>query len=175
MNGLGPDGVARIGLDGTLREGDLPPIQGAVVSMHTTLFEDHPEIQCVIHTHSPHATAFAVANREIGCWVEAMAMFGLPDGVPLAAYGPRGSEQAIANIREALRPGTPAVLLANHGVLVFHRTPELTVFGGGIVEEAAQAAINAKAIGGPTEIPTDMRAAALQRAMAFETAGTKEA
>ncbi len=82
-------------------------------------------------------------------------MFGLPDGVPLAAYGPRGSEQAIANIRNAVRPGVPAVLLANHGVLVFHRTPELAVFVGGVVEEAAQAAINSQTIGGPTEIPVD--------------------
>lgn len=88
LKGLGPHGIARIGLNGELREGDLPPIQGAVVSMHTALHEDHPEVQCVIHTHSPYATAFAVAHRGIGCWVEAMAMFGLPDGVPLAAYGP---------------------------------------------------------------------------------------
>jgi L-ribulose-5-phosphate 4-epimerase len=175
MNGLGPDGIARIGLDGMLREGSLPPVQGAVVAMHTALYEDHPDVRCVIHTHSPYATAFAVANREIGCWIEAMAMFGLPDGVPLAAYGPRGSDEAVANIRAALRPGTPAVLLANHGVLVFHRTPELAVFVGGIIEEAAQAAINAAAIGGPTEVPADMREAALQRAMAFESAGTARA
>ncbi|MDX1619348.1 MAG: class II aldolase/adducin family protein [Nitriliruptorales bacterium] len=174
MNGLGPESIARIGLDGELRDGSLPPIQGAVVAMHTALYEDHPDVQCVIHTHSPHATAFAVANREIGCWIEAMAMFGLPDGVPLAAYGPRGSDQAVANIRDAVRPGTPAVLLANHGVLVFHRTPDLAVFVGGIVEEAAQAAINAASIGGPTEIPADMREAALQRAMAFDSAGTVE-
>jgi len=59
-------------------------------------------------------------------------------------------------------------------VLVFHRMPDLAVFVGGIVEEAAQAAINAEAIGGQVEIrPT--RAAALQRAMAFETAGTAKA
>ena len=102
-------------------------------------------------------------------------MFGLADGVPVAAYGPRGSEQAVANIRAAVRPGAPAVLLANHGVLVFHRTPELAVLVGGVVEEAAQAAINAQALGGPVEIPGDMRAAALQRAMAFDTAGTKSA
>jgi L-ribulose-5-phosphate 4-epimerase len=175
LNGLGADGVARIGLDGSLREGNLPPIQGAVVAMHTALYQDHPDVQCVIHTHSPFATAFAVANRAIECWIEALAMFGLPDGVPVAAYGPRGSDQAIANIRDALKPGVPAILLANHGVLVFHRTPDLAVFVGGIVEEAAQAAINAQSIGGPVEIPDEMRAAALQRAMLFESAGTANA
>jgi L-fuculose-phosphate aldolase len=175
LRGLGPDGIARVGLDGTLLEGELPPIQGAVVAMHTTLYADHPDVGCVIHTHSPFATAFAVANRPIDCWIEALAMFGLADGVPLAAYGPRGSDEAIANIRSAVRPGVPAVLLANHGVLVFHRTPDLAILVGGVVEEAAQAAINAAAIGGPVAIAPGLRAAALQRAMAFDTAGTRTA
>jgi L-fuculose-phosphate aldolase len=167
--------VVRVSLDGTLLEGELPPIQGAVVAMHTAMYRDRPDVGCVVHTHSPYATAYAVANRPIACWIEALAMFGLADGVPVAAYGPRGSEQAVANIRRAVRPGVPAVLLANHGVLVFHRTPELAILVGGVVEEAAQAAINAQVLGGPVEIPGDLRAAALQRAMAFDTAGTKSA
>jgi L-fuculose-phosphate aldolase len=175
LKGLGPDGIVRVALDGTLLEGNLPPIQGAVVAMHTAMYRDRPDVDCVVHTHSPYANAFAVANRPIGCWIEALAMFGLPDGVPVASYGPRGSEQAVANIRAAVRRGAPAVLLANHGVLVFHRTPELAILVGGVVEEAAQAAINAMALGGPGEIAGDLRAAALQRAMVFDTAGTKSA
>ncbi len=174
LKGLGPDGVVRVGLDGTLLEGQLPPIQGAVVAMHTAMYQDHPEVGCVLHTHSPYATAHAVAHRAIGCWIEALAMFGLADGVPVAAYGPRGSEHAIANIRAAARHGGPAVLLANHGVLVFHRTPELAILIGGVVEEAAQASVNAQALGGPIGIPADLRAAALQRAMAFDAAGTRK-
>ncbi len=164
--------VVRVGLDGTLREGELPPIQGAVVAMHTAMYADSSDVGCVIHTHSPYATAFAAAHRPIGCWVEALAMFGLPTGVPVAAYGPRGSDQAVANIRAAITPGVPAVLLANHGVLVFHRTPDLAILVGGIVEEAAQAGILSSGIGGPVEIPEELRAAALQRAMTFEAAGT---
>ena len=175
LKGLRPDGIVRVALDGTLLEGNLPPIQGAVVAMHTAMYRDRPDVGCVVHTHSPYATAFAVANRPIACWIEALAMFGLADGVPVAGYGPRGSEQAVANIRAAVRPGVPAVLLANHGVLVFHRTPELAILVGGVVEEAAQAAINALALGGPVEIAGDMRAAALQRVMALDAAGTKTA
>jgi L-ribulose-5-phosphate 4-epimerase len=167
--------VVRIGLDGTLREGELPPIQGAVVAMHTAMYADQPEVGCVLHTHSPYATAYAVARRPIGCWVEALAMFGLADGVPVASYGPRGSAQAIAGIRAAITPGVPAVLLANHGVLVFHRTPELAILVGGVVEEAAQAGINAAGLGGPAEIPAELRAAALQRAMTFDRQGTVHA
>ena len=175
LRGLGPESVVRVGLDGTLIEGNLPPIQGAVVAMHTAMYLDDPDVGCVLHTHSPYATAHAVAHVGIDCWIEALAMFGLADGVPVAAYGPRGSAEAVANIRAAVRPGVPAVLLANHGVLVFHRTPDLAILVGGVVEEAAQAAINARALGGPVAIPADLRAAALQRAMAFDAAGTKSA
>ncbi len=164
--------VARVGLDGTLREGQLPPVQAAVVAMHTALYADSADVGCVIHTHSPFATAYAVAQRPIGCWIEALAMFGLPDGVPVAAYGPRGSTEAVANIRAAVVPGVPAVLLANHGVLVFHRTPELAIMVGSVVEEAAEAGINAGRVGGPVELPPEMKEAALQRAMAFAQQGT---
>ena len=167
--------VARVGLDGTLLEGELPPIQGAVVAMHTAMYADHRDVGCVLHTHSPFATAYAAARRPIGCWVEALAMFGLAAGVPVAGYGPRGSAEAVANIRAAVIPGVPAVLLANHGVLVFHRTPELAILVGGVVEEAAQAGINASALGGPVEISPDLRAAALQRAMTFDSQGTVRA
>lgn len=175
LNGLGPDGIVRVGLDGTLHEGSLPPIQGAVVAMHTFLYRHDPDVGAVLHTHAPGATAFAVARRPIDCWIEAMAMFGLADGVPVAGYAPRGSQEAVANIRDALRPGVPAVLLANHGVLSFHRTAELAVLVNGVVEEAAQAAIAAQAIGGPVEVEAEMRAAALQRAVAFAAAGTRTA
>ena len=155
--------VVRLGLDGSLLEGELPPIQGAVVAMHTAMYADQPDVGCVLHTHSPYATAYAVARRPIG----------LASGVPVTGYGPRGSEQAVAGIRAAITPGVPAVLLANHGVLVFHRTPDLAILVGGVVEEAAQAGINANGLGGPVEIPEELRAAALQRTMAFESRGVQ--
>jgi L-fuculose-phosphate aldolase len=175
LKGLTPDGVVRVGLDGSLIEGALPPIQGAVVAMHTAMYADRPDVGCVLHTHSPYATAYAVARQPIDVWIEALAMFGLADGVPVAGYGPRGSERAIAEIRAAARPGNPAVLLANHGILVFHRTPELAVLVGGVIEEAAQASINARGLGGPVAIEDELRAAALQRAMSFEASGTQTA
>jgi L-ribulose-5-phosphate 4-epimerase len=48
----------------------VPPIQGAVVAMHTAvvamhtaMYADRPDVGCVLHTHSPYATAYAVARR----------------------------------------------------------------------------------------------------------------
>ena len=57
----------------------------------------------------------------------------------------------------------------------FARTPELAILIGSVVEEAAQAGINAAGLGGPVEIPESMRAAARQRAVAFEDRGTVRA
>ena len=48
----------------------------------------------------------------------ALAMFGLPTGVPAACYGPGGFAEAVTNIRASIAPGVPAVPLANSGVLL---------------------------------------------------------
>ena len=53
LRGHPASAVVRVGLDGTLLEGDLPPIQGAVVAMHTAMYQDHPEVGRVVYTHSP--------------------------------------------------------------------------------------------------------------------------
>ena len=151
LRGHPASAVVRVGLDGTLLEGELPPIQGAVVAMHTAMYADNPEVGCVLHTHSPYATAYAVAHRRIECWVEAMAMFGLASGVPVAGYGPRGSAEAVANIRAAVTPGVPAVLLANHGVLVFHRTPDLAILAARSSRRPRRRASTPPAWAGPSK------------------------
>lgn len=167
--------VVRLSLDGRLLEGELAPVAAAVVAMHTAVYQDRPDTGCVIHTHSPYATAFAVANRPIEGWSEAFGIFGLEDGVPLAAYGPRGSELAITNIRAAMTPKTKAVLLANHGVLAWAPQAPMAVQLGVIIEEAAQSAILAGAIGGAKIVPAHLLHASQERHEQFEKAGTSRA
>ena len=175
LRDLPPHAIVRIGLDGTLLEGELPPVANAVVHMHTAVYQDLDDVGCVLHTHSPYATAFAVARREIECWTEAMAIFGLCAGVPVAAYGPRGSEIAVANIRALLARETRAVLLANHGVLAFHSSAAETVGVNVVLEEAAQSAIYAAGIGGATVIPPEMIEASFMRAADFALSGPARA
>ena len=172
---LHPQAIVRIRLDGTLLEGELPPIANAVVHMHTAVYLALDDVGCVLHTHSPYATAFAVAGRRIECWSEAMAIFGLGAGAPVAAYGPRGSEVAVANIRALLSAETRAILLANHGVLAFHSTPAQTVGVNFVLEEAAQSAIYAASLGGATVIPPDMIEASSARAADFAVRGSVRA
>jgi len=172
---LPPQAIVRIHLDGTLLEGELPPIANAVVHMHTAVYQVLDEVACVLHTHSPYATAFAVAGRRIECWSEAMAIFDLGAGAPVAAYAPRGSDAAVANIRALLSTETHAILLANHGVLAFHRSPAQTVGVNVVLEEAAQSAIYAAGIGGATVIPPDMIEASFVRAADFAIRGSVRA
>jgi L-fuculose-phosphate aldolase len=175
LNGFDISSIVRVGLDGKLLEGDLPPVQAAVVMMHALIYQERPATGCVIHTHSPYATAFAFAHKPIECWSEAFGILGIEDGVPVASCGPRGSDQALANIRSVLGPKTKAVLLANHGVLAWHEQPQMAVFVGAMVEEAAQAAILAEDLGGPKVIPPALLHASRERMAAFERAGTQHA
>jgi L-ribulose-5-phosphate 4-epimerase len=172
LSGFQASSIARLRLDGTILEGEIPPMAAAVIPMHTVIYQERPETGCVLHTHSPYATAFAVANRPIEGWTEAFGIFGLEDGVPLAPYGARGSEQAVQNIRGALTARTRAVLLANHGVLCFHTSAALAVQMNVIVEEAAQAAIYAGTIGGPKAVPPELLHASHERAATFDARGT---
>ena len=168
------EAVTRVGLDGVLGEGQLPPIQSAVVAMHSGMYADRADVGWLIHTHSPYAwlTALRISRSAAGSrpWPCSACQT-----VPVASHGRRGSEQAVANIRAAVVQRVPAVLFADPGVLVFHRTPDLAIMVGGVVEEAAQAGINAIGLGGAVPIPPEMKAAALQRAVAFEHRGTTSA
>ncbi|MHB8575110.1 MAG: class II aldolase/adducin family protein, partial [Dehalococcoidia bacterium] len=163
--------ICRLGLDGTLLEGDLPPVAHEVVHMHTAVYQEKDSTGCVIHTHSPFATAFAVAGRSILCWSEAAARFGMEDGVPVAAYGPRGSKESVDNIRKVLTPKSKAVLLANHGILAFHESALDAVRVCVALEETAQLALYASALGGPRVIPAEMLAYTQQRVQEFAAAG----
>jgi L-fuculose-phosphate aldolase len=172
LHGFQESTIARLSLDGTVLEGEVPPIGAAVIPMHTVIYHERPQMDCVLHTHSPFATAFAVANRPIEGWTEAFGIFGLEDGVPLAAYGPRGSEQAVQNIRQVLTAKTRAVLLANHGVLCFGTNGMQAVQTNVIIEEAAQAAIYAAGIGGAQVVPPELLHASQTRAATFAAQGT---
>jgi L-fuculose-phosphate aldolase len=172
LPGLTLNDIVRLHLDGTLLEGELPPVAHEVVHMHTVIYQVREGTGCVIHTHSPFATAFAVAGQPILCWSEAAARFGLEEGVPVAPYAPRGSDESVANIRQAITPRSKAVLLGNHGILAFDRSGLDTVRVCVALEETAQLAIYASQIGQPQVIPAHMLAYTQERVQAFADAGT---
>ncbi|WP_433616659.1 class II aldolase/adducin family protein [Dactylosporangium sp. CA-139114] len=152
LRGFGAQSVVRLDLSGEVLQGTLPPLSAAAVEMHLAVYRSRPDVGCVLHTHSPAATTFAVAGRPIRAWAEPMVIFGLDGGVPVVPYALRGIAAA-KNIRAAMTPGHYAMLLENHGVLTFHESAKQALHVAILVEEAARLGLSAAALGGPKDIP----------------------
>ncbi len=143
--------------DGEVIEGTLDSASREIVGMHSCVYRERPEVNAVIHTHSPRATSFALAHLPLPCVYEAFLRFGITEEVPVAAWAPRGSQEAVAYITEQLQqhPTVPAVLLANHGLLAFSHDAIATAQLIIIMEEAAQLTLDARTIGGEKPFPAN--------------------
>ncbi|WP_223837488.1 class II aldolase/adducin family protein [Streptomyces venezuelae] len=155
VRGLLPGQVATVHRDGRALEGSLQSSSAEIVAMHAVVYRARPAVGAVIHTHSPAATAFAVAHRPLPCRTEPLLRFGQAEAVPVVAWGPRGSDVSVRSITRVLaeNPTTRAVLLANHGLLAFG--PDLTATANLVmaIEESAEAELAAAAIGGAVDFP----------------------
>ena len=152
---LAAEQLAVVTLAGEVLEGDVDASNREIIAMHAAVYRERPEARAVIHTHSPHVTSFALAHQPLPCRYEALLRFGVADDIPVAAWGPRGSEESIRAIRETLQshPSVPAMLLANHGLLAFGKdigaTAQLIV----AMEEAAEMTLDAVPVGGAQPFP----------------------
>lgn len=63
---LAPAHIVLVDLDGAVAAGDLRP--SSDTPTHLALYRAFPALGGVTHTHSPAATAFAQADREIPCY-----------------------------------------------------------------------------------------------------------
>ncbi len=147
--------LAVVTLAGEVVEGEVDSTNREIIAMHAVVYHERPEARAVIHTHSPHVTSFALAHQPLPCRYEALLRFGVAEDIPVAAWGPRGSEESIRAIRETLQahPAVPAVLLANHGLLAsgteIGATAQLIV----AMEEAAEMTLDAAPLGGAQPFP----------------------
>lgn len=152
---LSPELIPVVTFDGEVVEGSMDPITREIVGMHSGVYRERADVGCVMHTHSPAVTSFALANQPLPCAYEALLRFGVTVDIPVAAWAPRGSRESVTNIVEQLRsyPDAPAALLGNHGLLAFGRDPFSTVFLIIAMEEAAELTLNARSLGGEQALP----------------------
>jgi L-ribulose-5-phosphate 4-epimerase len=116
-----PEDIPIIDLFGKIVEGEYKP--SSETPMHTMIYRDRSEVNAVVHTHSPHALAFAVVHRSIPLvCIEGLANKAM--AVLVADYGVPGTEEIGRKALEGLRrqAGSLAVLLANHGLLTIGST-----------------------------------------------------
>lgn len=129
-----PEDMVVIDLEGKVLEGAYAPSSEWI--MHTMVYRQKPEVNAIIHTHSPYATSFAVRNQPIpAVLIEMIPTLG--GDVPLADFGMPGTEEVGAQAVKVLQ-GRGGCLLANHGVLAIGDTLEQAFVRAGYVENAAK-------------------------------------
>ena len=148
---LRPEDHVVVNLEGDVVEGDLKP--SSDTASHLYIYRHRPEVNGVVHTHSPYATAFAALGRPIPVYLTAIAdEFGGP--IPCAGFALIGGEEIGQQVIEHI--GTsPAVLLKNHGVFTIGPTAEAAVKAAVMVEDVARTVWLALQLGQPEEIPPE--------------------
>jgi len=108
---LQPSDIVAMGLDGTVRPGQLAP--SSEWQFHVEIYRACSEVGAVVHCHSPAATALACTGRGIPAFHYMVAIAG-GDSIRCAPYATFGTEALARNAVAALQ-GRRACLLANHG------------------------------------------------------------
>lgn len=87
------------------------------ISMHLAVYESRADVEAVIHTHPPIATAFGCVGRALDEMLCQEAVMTLGE-VPLAKYATTGTSEVAASLAPFLT-SHDAVLLSNHGAISY--------------------------------------------------------
>ena len=152
---LTPEKMAVTDLEGRKTERGYEPSSDTLT--HAVLYEHFPEIGAVVHTHSPWATSWAQAGRDIPCYGTTHADYILGE-IPCVrgltreeAEGEyeRNTGFVIAEELERRRLDplrVPVVLCRNHGVFAWGRDAMEAVHNAAAAEEIAKMAARTEQI-----------------------------
>jgi L-fuculose-phosphate aldolase len=115
------------------------------IGMHLAVYRMRPDIQAIVHTHPPIATAFAACGKALDqpICAEIIMTTGL---VPLAPYATTGTEEVSASLQPFI-PDHDAILLANHGLLTYGPSLTDAFMKTETVEHFAQVCLSAHQLG----------------------------
>ncbi len=148
---LRPEHLVVVDLQGKCVEGNLKP--SSDTASHLYIYRHRPDVNGVVHTHSPYATAFAALGKPIPVYLTAIAdEFGCP--IPCGGFALIGGEQIGQVVVESIGD-SPAVLLKNHGVFTVGKNAEAAVKAAVMVEDVAHTVWIALQMGQPEEIPAE--------------------
>jgi L-ribulose-5-phosphate 4-epimerase len=140
-----------VNLEGEVVRGNFRP--SSETPMHVYVHKRIPEARCVVHTHSPMATVFAILEMDIPCLTteQAHAFEGRVPVVRNYSYPGTTKVEELESIVEALRRSRVA-LLRKHGVITYGASYEEALDNAVVVEELAKSAIYALLLGKPEEL-----------------------
>ncbi len=148
---LKPEDMVVVDLDGKVVEGKYRP--SSDTPTHIELYKAFPEIGGVVHTHSPWATSWAQAAREIPCYGTTHADY-FRGSIPCArnltkeeideAYEKNTGKSIIEAFAGRDVMYTPGVLCANHGPFTWGKDAAEAVHNAVVLEEVAKMAFRAE-------------------------------
>lgn len=109
---LVPEQIVELDLSGALRTGSERP--SSEWRMHAAIYARRPDVEAVVHTHSPRATALACAGRGIPPFHYMIALAG--GEIRCTPYQTFGTAELAESAVQGLE-GRRATLLGNHGVM----------------------------------------------------------
>jgi len=148
---LRPEHMVIVDLNGKQIDGGLKP--SSDTASHLYIYRHRPDVNGIVHTHSPYATAFAAVGKPIPVYLTAMAdEFGGP--IPCGGFALIGGE-GIGRVVVDSIGNSPAVLLKNHGVFTIGASAEAAVKAAVMVEDLAHTVWIALQLGQPGEITAE--------------------
>ena len=150
---LKPEDMVVMDLNGNRVEGTMNP--SSDTPTHVELYKAFPEIGGIVHTHSPHATAWAQAGRRLPCYgtTHADYFYGeIPCARNLTAEEiEEGYEKntglVIVETFQGKNPMyVPAVLCKNHGPFTWGKDAHEAVHNAVVLEEVAKMAARCEMI-----------------------------
>ena len=163
-----PADVVAIGLDGELRPGEVRR-PSSEWRMHAALYRARPDVQAVVHGHSPAATAVACLGRDLPSFHYMVAAAG-GDSVRCAGYALFGTE-ALADLAVAAMADRWACLLAHHGLLAAGPTLDRAVAVAAEVEFLAEVYLRLLPLGEPARLDPDQMSAVIDRFRSYGQRG----
>lgn len=136
--------------DGEIVEGRRKPT--SELFLHTCILQKRFDIHCVMHTHSPYATAFGVVYRPIPVVLADSALY-LGCEIPIAPYQQSGTRE-FAQLIVSTLGNRKAVIWGNHGAMVVGSTLALTFSAAHALEDNAHVYAIASQLGTPALLPT---------------------
>lgn len=134
MGNLKPEELVLVDLQGNKISGELNVSMETPI--HAAIYRARADVQAVVHTHPPTATAFGIAQIEI-LPLQIELWMRLPNGVPIIPFKAPGSE-ALAEAVQKKIARYDAVILENHGIITVGATVEDACDLNEMVEEAAK-------------------------------------
>ncbi len=115
--------------------------------LHIEFYKQRPDINFIIHVHSPFLSSFASARKDLLAPVMAENVYYFK-GIPLAEYGLPSSDILVENTAKYFKE-YDCVLMANHGVIIGSKTLKDAYLKLELAEQYAQVVLNTYILGGP--------------------------